>query len=154
MWLTNPRMWLFFFESAWLIVLNATFNNISTISWRSVLLVEETAVPGDWQTVSTNVVSSTPRHLRSSSSQLFSVSCMTFVCEILTQYIKTLLWINRFEEHIIKLWKTNILRFFFLQSIYHWTIDIYMHSFGFWLTVFNTTFNNISVISWGSVLSV
>jgi len=27
-------------------VLNATFNNISVISWRSVLLVEETEVPG------------------------------------------------------------------------------------------------------------
>jgi hypothetical protein len=26
-------------------VLNATFNNISAISWRSVLLVEETGVP-------------------------------------------------------------------------------------------------------------
>jgi hypothetical protein len=26
--------------------LNATFNNISAISWRSVLLVEETGVPG------------------------------------------------------------------------------------------------------------
>jgi hypothetical protein len=26
--------------------LNATFNNISVISWRSVLLVEETGVPG------------------------------------------------------------------------------------------------------------
>jgi hypothetical protein len=29
----------------WLIVFNATFNNISVISWRSVLLVEETRVP-------------------------------------------------------------------------------------------------------------
>ena len=29
----------------WLLVLNATFNNISAISWRSVLLVEETGVP-------------------------------------------------------------------------------------------------------------
>jgi len=28
------------------IVFNATFNNISVISWRSVLLVEETGVPG------------------------------------------------------------------------------------------------------------
>ena len=28
-------------------VLNATFNNISVISWRSVLLVEETGVPGE-----------------------------------------------------------------------------------------------------------
>jgi len=28
-------------------VFNATFNNISLISWRSVLLVEETEVPGE-----------------------------------------------------------------------------------------------------------
>jgi len=28
-------------------VLNATFNNISVISWRSVLLVEETGKPGE-----------------------------------------------------------------------------------------------------------
>jgi hypothetical protein len=49
-------------------VFNATFNNISVISWRSVLLVEETGVPGEnhwpvtshWQTLSHNVVSSTP----------------------------------------------------------------------------------------------
>jgi hypothetical protein len=30
----------------WFMVFNATFNNISIISWRSVLLVEETGVPG------------------------------------------------------------------------------------------------------------
>ena len=49
-------------------VFNATFNNISVISWRSVLLVEETEVPREnhrpvaryWQTLSHNVVSSTP----------------------------------------------------------------------------------------------
>jgi hypothetical protein len=28
-------------------VFNATFNNISVISWQSVLFVEETAVPGE-----------------------------------------------------------------------------------------------------------
>jgi hypothetical protein len=28
-------------------VFNATFNNISVISWRSVLLVEETGAPGE-----------------------------------------------------------------------------------------------------------
>ena len=46
----------------------ATFNNISVVSWRSVLLVDETRVPGEnhrpaashWQTLSHNVVSSTP----------------------------------------------------------------------------------------------
>jgi hypothetical protein len=45
-------------------VLNATFNNISVISWRSVLLVEETGEPREnhqpvasqWQTLSHNVV--------------------------------------------------------------------------------------------------
>jgi len=31
----------------WFMVFNATFNNISVISWWSVLLVEETAVPGE-----------------------------------------------------------------------------------------------------------
>ena len=49
------------------LVLNVTFNNI--ISWRSVLLVKETGVPGEnhrpvashCQTLSHNVVSSTPR---------------------------------------------------------------------------------------------
>jgi hypothetical protein len=30
-----------------LMVLSATFNNISVISWRSVLLVEETGGPGE-----------------------------------------------------------------------------------------------------------
>jgi len=29
----------------WFMVFNATFNNISVISWRTVLLVEETGVP-------------------------------------------------------------------------------------------------------------
>jgi hypothetical protein len=31
----------------WFMVINATFNNISVILWRSVLLVEETRVPGE-----------------------------------------------------------------------------------------------------------
>jgi hypothetical protein len=59
-------------------VFNVTFNNISVISWRSVLLVEETGVPGEnhqpaashWQTLSHNVVSSTPRNRLGSNSQL------------------------------------------------------------------------------------
>jgi len=67
--------WLHFFG---LMVFNATLNNISVISWRSVLLVEETGVlggnhrPGSshWQTLSHIVVSSTPCHERDSNSQL------------------------------------------------------------------------------------
>ena len=61
----------------WFMVFNATFNNISVISWLSVLLVEETGVPDEnhrpvashLQTLSHNVVSSTPRHERGSNSQ-------------------------------------------------------------------------------------
>jgi hypothetical protein len=32
---------------AWFMRLNATFNNISAISWQSVLLVAETRLPGE-----------------------------------------------------------------------------------------------------------
>jgi hypothetical protein len=57
---------------------NATFNNISVILWRSFLLLENTRVPGEnhrpvashSQTLSHNVVSSTPRHKQGSNSQL------------------------------------------------------------------------------------
>ena len=49
-----------------MMVLDATFDNISVLSWRSALLVEETGVLGEnqrpaashWQTLSHNVVSS------------------------------------------------------------------------------------------------
>ena len=51
-------------------VFNATFHNISVILWLSVLFVEETGVPGEnhrsavshWQTLSHNIVSSTPSY--------------------------------------------------------------------------------------------
>ena len=60
----------------WFMVFNATFKNISVISWRSVLLVEETGVPVEnhrhvashRQTLSHHVVS--PRHGRDSNSSL------------------------------------------------------------------------------------
>jgi len=53
----------------WVVVISTTFNNISVKSWPSILLVEETGVPGEnnrpvashWQTLSHNVVSSTHR---------------------------------------------------------------------------------------------
>ena len=58
-------------------VFNATFNNISVISWRSVLLVEQTGenhrpVASHWQIVSHNVVWSTLRHERGSNSPEYS----------------------------------------------------------------------------------
>ena len=58
-------------------MVNATFNNVSVISRQSVLLVEETGVPGEkhrsaasrLQTLSHNVESNTLRHERDSNSQ-------------------------------------------------------------------------------------
>ena len=63
-------------------VLNATFNNSSVISWRSVLLVKESGVPVEnhrlaaspWQTLSHNVVSSTPRLLKNITVIQISIS--------------------------------------------------------------------------------
>ena len=63
-------------------VFNANFHNISVILWQSVLLVEETRVPGEdhwpvashWKTLSHNVVSSTPRHDRGSNWMLMNDS--------------------------------------------------------------------------------
>ena len=67
---------------------NATFNNISAISWRSVLLVEETRVPGENRQVtdkllSHNVVSSTPRlewdvYMLLLYERIYIVQLMTF----------------------------------------------------------------------------
>ncbi len=57
-------------------VFNAIFNNISVLSWWSILLVEETGVLGENHDLSQvidkryhDVVSSIPRHERDSSSQ-------------------------------------------------------------------------------------
>jgi hypothetical protein len=70
-------------------VFNATLNNISVISLRSVLLLGETRVPKEnprpaarhWQTLSHKVVSSTPRNERDSNSQLLvaSVCRLTYI---------------------------------------------------------------------------
>jgi hypothetical protein len=69
---------------------NVTFNNISDISWLSVLLVEETGVPGEnhrpvashWQTLSHNVVSCTARMnwLRTHNVSGDTVSIYFLIC--------------------------------------------------------------------------
>ena len=61
-------------------VFNATFNNISVISWRSVLLVEKIRIPGEnhqhvasHKLLSHNVVLSTPRHERARTHNLLVI---------------------------------------------------------------------------------
>jgi hypothetical protein len=70
----------------------ATFNNISVILWWSILLVEETGVPGathrpaasHWQTSSHNIVSSTSHHEQDSITHtmmiLVILSIILIVC--------------------------------------------------------------------------
>ena len=70
-WLHNITSTIIWSRPRWVMVFNVTFNNISDISWRLALLVQETGVPRKthrpvacrhWQTLSYNVVSRTPRH--------------------------------------------------------------------------------------------
>ena len=69
-------MWLWFR----FMMFNATFNNISAISWQSVLLVEEFGenhrhVASHLQTISHNVVSGTPRH-----EPVFELTTLVVIC--------------------------------------------------------------------------
>ena len=73
-WLFCQHFWIWF--GVWVMVFSTTFNNISVISWWSVLLVEKTEVTKNttdlwvspvashWQTLSHYVVSGKPRHER------------------------------------------------------------------------------------------
>ena len=88
----DPRVALSRESVLWLrvevMVSNATFNNISFISWWSVLLVEETGIPGKnhrpaashWQALSHNIVSSTPLHERDSYSELLYMCNNNIYC--------------------------------------------------------------------------
>ena len=81
-------------------VFNATFNKISAISRQSVVLVEETGVPGEnhrpvvshWQTVSHNVVSSTPRLSWVSICTDLTGSCKSNYHTIMTTTAPRLFW--------------------------------------------------------------
>jgi hypothetical protein len=88
-------------------VVDATFNDISIISWRSVLLVEKTGVPGEnhrpvashWQTLSHNVVSSTPCHERGKITTTTVPLCYSMNC--LNKYKFNFFLIYRTSSHTI-----------------------------------------------------
>jgi hypothetical protein len=93
-----------FWDWGWFrfMVFNATFNNISVISWRSVLLVVEIGVPGEnyWpvvshrQTLSHNVVLSTPRHQRKFN---FHAIRTTIAMSIIDHHFGSLLYKRRYQ---------------------------------------------------------
>ena len=77
-------------------VFNTTFNNISVISWQSVLLVEENGKPGEnyrsvashGQSLSHNVVSSTSRHVEimmTATNQLQYIYMCSRIMDLLCQ---------------------------------------------------------------------
>jgi hypothetical protein len=109
-------------------VLNATFNNIWVISWRSILLVEEFGVPienhrpaaSHWQALSHNVASSMPRHERDSNIQLYWWEALTYISGCKSNYhtittttasilLYSVVSIHAvYEQILIALWVSNI----------------------------------------------
>ena len=101
-------------------VFNATFNNISVILWRLILLVEETRVPGEnhrsaashWQTSSHNVVMSTPHPsgIRTRNYHMITTTVTTsWFCEYRTQWRLSKKYVvgTRFNIYIC-ISKTNV----------------------------------------------
>jgi hypothetical protein len=76
---SNSCPFFFFLYRVRVMVSNATLNNISVMSWQSVLLVEETAETTDLSQITDklyhimiqNVVSSTPHYLQDSKNGKF-----------------------------------------------------------------------------------
>jgi hypothetical protein len=110
----------------WFMVFNVTFNNNSVIPWRSVLLVEETRVPGQnhrpvtshWQTWSHYAVSSTPRlsRIQTHNVRLFSsfrTNLLLWVFLVLVQikwYIKMFcMRANRVKNWSVKTMKRYVM---------------------------------------------
>jgi hypothetical protein len=107
----------------WFVMFNATFNNISVISWRSVLLVEETGGPREnhrsvashWQTLSQCC---TPRPDRDSNSQhqwWLALSCYPIVYMVIEHNILDSIYysIHNCSRSIIKYhyWESEWLLF-------------------------------------------
>jgi hypothetical protein len=104
-------------ESFWggVMVFNVTFNNISVISWRSVLLVEETGVPGEnhrpaanhWQTFSHNALLRRGRNkFFNNLKQLLNIYLL-IICllnclplPLLQMFIWTHLWVGDYRVFI------------------------------------------------------
>jgi hypothetical protein len=94
-------------------VFNATFNNISVISWWAVLLVEEARVPCEncrpavshWQTLSHNVVHLTPcitRHLWINILNIWwykkCIQCMYIITWMISLSVITVLEVHQHTE--------------------------------------------------------
>jgi hypothetical protein len=113
-------------------VFNATFNNISVISWQSVLLVEETGVPRENQKKKKATLIEPKLYMNDHWMISYKV-LLGFLCGSEIQDG------NQHSTNFI------ISPFICFKDRSHERVRV---------MVFNATFNNISVISWQSVLLV
>jgi len=97
--ITHLKYIYIYIELTWVrvrfIVFNATFNNISVISWWSVLLVEETGVPMQSVPITTNVLNSNTVHGEVYSIQHYVTK---FVSDL--RQVSGFLWVLRFHPPI------------------------------------------------------
>ena len=112
-------------------VFNATFNNISVISWRSVLLMEETGVPGE-------------NHRQVCNEYIF---CKQLRCTLLS-FFSYCLHIHPLSHHLGNF--KPVLRFVdpstplsqkMQQNFFSKSMDLHIR-----VMMFNATFNNISAV--------
>ena len=115
-----------------LLVFNATFNNISVISWWSVLLVEETGVPGENHRPAAS-------YLQTLSHNVVFLALSFDVREIYPWWY----WHIRHGFSTVQIMR----KWFLLTNWINWY-------YGVSVMVFNATFSNISVASRLSVLLV
>ena len=115
-----------------LMVFNATFNNISVtctgISWRSVLLVDETGGPGEnhwlvanhWQTWSHNVVYLPWSRFKLTTSVVIGTDCIgscKFNYHTITTTMAPILQNKNYIEYIYCIWRIS--PYYFLTAILH-----------------------------------
>jgi hypothetical protein len=115
-------------------VFNATFNNISIISWRSVLLVEETERPGEnhrpaashRQTLSHNVVHLPWNGVEHTTSVVIGTDCIGSCKSNYHTITATTTPASKMRDHVCVLgvW---ILPLFLRSS--EWTLGLYSHWF-------------------------
>jgi hypothetical protein len=118
----------------WLIVFNATFSNISVISWISVLMVEEAGIPGEnhrpwasnWKTLSLSVGSRVHPFCNLQSRARTHAVCLTFstfsfgYCAVFSSSIYGFWWhLWCLQTLLIHAYQYNIL----LRLFHHFSFD-------------------------------
>jgi hypothetical protein len=126
-----------------LMVFNTTFNNISPISWRSALLVEDIGGPGEnqrtvashWQTVSHNVVHLAMIEIRTHTFYYFSsvvIFYFSFYLDLKAYYYvitSSILWNHRRSQKGIEIILVIQSLILVKEALIGWKKEIYSTDF-------------------------